>query len=85
MNWEKVFDKDQDGCSLITFFKSCKGNSTSILIIEDLDGYKFGAFCLEAWQNKPGFYGTAEQLLFTFKDTLEEPKVFDWQVSGDQH
>ena len=49
MNWDKVFDKDQDGCSLITFFKSCKESATSILLIEDLDGYKFGAFCLEAW------------------------------------
>lgn len=60
MSWEKVFDMDVNGCSLITFFSKCKEASTSVLLVEDLDGYKFGAFCLEAWQNKPGFYGTAE-------------------------
>lgn len=83
-NWERLFNIDVDGCSLITFFQRVKDYDTTIIIIEDTDGWKFGAFCLEEWKPTYSFYGNGENLLFTFKDG-NEPHVYGWTGEGEHH
>lgn len=74
-DWERAFNLTTDGCSTITFFQKCREYDTTILIIEDQFGYKFGGFCLEPWKCNFGFFGNGENLLFTFKDQ-DEPTVY---------
>ena len=75
---------DVHGCSFITFFKMVKEYETTVLVIEDEHGYKFGGFCLDEWRQNIGFFGNGENLLFTFKDQ-QLPEVFDYTGTGDQH
>ena len=74
---------DRDGCSLITFFQKCREYDDTILVIEDEDGWKFGAYCKEPWAAKFCFFGNGEQFLYTFKDE-NDPNIFTW-CDGDQH
>lgn len=42
--WVKVFSIDEDGVSLQTFYKNAKGYYNNLLFVEDINGYKFGAY-----------------------------------------
>jgi hypothetical protein len=44
-----------------------EGKSTTVLLIEDDLGSKFGAFCLEDWKPRDSFFGEADTTVFTFK------------------
>ena len=81
--WERLFSLNEDGCSLITFFQHCREYSTSVLVVEDMDGWKFGGFCHEAWRSAYRFFGTGEQLLFTFEDDEDEPIIYRWQGGAE--
>jgi|688.fasta_scaffold260057_1 hypothetical protein len=39
----------EDGISMITFLANTKGQDINLIILEDKDGWKFGAFCFEPW------------------------------------
>ena len=83
-NWSRLFNIDVDGCSLITFFQRVKEYDTTIILLEDQYGYKFGGFCVEEWKPLFTFFGNGENFLFTFKDK-DEPQIFPWSGEGEHH
>mmetsp|Transcript_1973 Transcript_1973/g.3466 ORF Transcript_1973/g.3466 Transcript_1973/m.3466 type:complete len:142 (-) Transcript_1973:157-582(-) len=82
--WQRVFNMDEDGCSLITFFQNCREHETTILIVQDQFGWKFGGFCTEAWRTAFSFFGSGQNFLFSFQDQ-DDPFVYRWQGTGEQH
>lgn len=58
------------GTSQITFMKKVKSAMTTIIVIEDEKGFKFGAFCLEEWKHGQQFYGESETMVFSFGTNL---------------
>lgn len=56
-------------------------------MIKDEEGYIFGGYAVEPWEDqllKQGFYGSGENLLFSFKDT-DDPSLFSWKGIGNAH
>jgi hypothetical protein len=82
--WKRVYKMDEDGCSLITFFKNVKDYDNTILVIKDEMGWVFGAYCTDSWKQTYSFYGEGDNMLFSFEDT-DEPTVYYWTGAGDQH
>ena len=80
--WLRLFNMDVDGCSLITFFQNCREYDTTILVIEDTNGWKFGGFCVETWKPAFRFFGNGQTLLFSFEGT-QEPAIYQWQGQGE--
>jgi len=76
--WVKLYAINVDGTSLQTFYKNAHGSWNTLLLVEDTNGYKFGAYWWEEWSTRKYFYGTGESFLFTFKNTEEDIKVFKW-------
>jgi LysM repeat protein len=74
-NWKLKFSTEQHGTSLITFFAKVKGESPTLIIIKDSDGYVFGGFASEAWEPKRGYFGTGECFLFSLEPSLA---VYTW-------
>ena len=65
----------EHGHSMITFMNLIKDASTTVILVEDEHGHKFGAMCFDEWKHKHSFYGTGESFVFTFHDT-DECKVY---------
>lgn len=76
--WERLHSIDQDGISLATFYNNLKDHSSTLLLIQDSKGFKFGCYASSAWKMNKHFYGTGESFLFTFKDTEEDLSVYKW-------
>eukprot|EP01122_Echinamoeba_exundans_P007366 TRINITY_DN224_c0_g1_i1.p1 TRINITY_DN224_c0_g1~~TRINITY_DN224_c0_g1_i1.p1 ORF type:complete len:1042 (-),score=192.97 TRINITY_DN224_c0_g1_i1:54-3179(-) len=74
-NWKLKFSTELHGTSLITFFAKVKGESPTLIIIKDSDGYVFGGFASEAWEPKRGYFGTGECFLFSLEPSLA---VYTW-------
>lgn len=76
----------KDGTSIIRVFQRCEDKKHSVLVIKDQDGYIFGGYAVEAWEHQglKGFYGSGENLLFTFRDT-DQPELFSWKGIGNAH
>lgn len=55
--WKRIFNLDEDGCSLITFFQNCREEDTTVMVIQDENGWIFGGFCVEAWRCSYTFFG----------------------------
>ena len=55
-------------------------SSSSILVIEDSNGHKFGAFIAEQMKDKKGFQGNGSSWVFTYHDT-EDLQL--WQATGN--
>ena len=83
-NWKRLYKRNEDGCSLITFYKNVKEYDTTVLVVKDTNGWVFGGFCTEPWKQFYTFYGCGENMLFSFED-VEEPLVYQWTGVGDQH
>lgn len=49
LEWKLLYRMSEHGTSMITFMKRVKHEQTTVLVIEDENGFKFGAFCLEEW------------------------------------
>jgi hypothetical protein len=67
-DWKRIYKMDEDGCSMITFFKNTRDYDTTVLIVKDHDGWVFGGIIYEAWKMSYGFYGNASNVLFSFED-----------------
>ena len=66
-DWKIAFRMDQDGCSLLTFFKKCRDYDTTVIVCEDEHGYKFGGYCTEAWKQSYRFFGNSQNFLYSFE------------------
>ncbi len=78
-----LYSLSRDGISTLTFYENCKRYSSTLLVILDKDGYKFGGYCTEVWKKAGHFYGTGENFLFTLKDG-NIPEVYYWTGESDQ-
>lgn len=74
-NWKLLFSTAQHGTSLITFFSKVKGESPTLIIIKDSDGYVFGGFASEGWEPRRGYFGTGECFLFSLEPSVA---VYTW-------
>ena len=78
-DWKILYDMKKDGCTITAFFSKCKGNDTTIIIIKDTQGNKFGAFCTEEWHKEDlEFYGDGDSFLFSFNKDAQVPIVNRW-------
>lgn len=82
-DWELVYSLNRDGISMLTFFEKCKKHPNTFLVVQDFQGTVFGGFCNEPWKTSTSFYGSAENFLFTFKNS-QAPKVWRWTGEDDQ-
>ena len=82
--WKRVFNRDEDGCSLITFFQNTRDYDTTVMLVKDSQGYIFGGFCTEAWKCCYRFFGNGQNFLFSF-EREDDPLIYRWQGVGDQH
>ena len=82
--WERIFCIDVDGTSLQTMYERCRDFDTTVLVVQDTQGYVFGGFCTEAWDEMFKFFGNGDNFLFTY-GTAMDVKVHCWQGEDDQH
>ena len=78
-----MYKLDEDGCSLLTFFNSCREYETTVLVVQDENGHVFGGLCCEPWTQRFLFFGQATNFLFTFQDG-DDVDVFKYTGDGDQ-
>ncbi len=50
-SWNLIYRMSDHGTSQITFMKKVKSAMTTVMVIEDEKGFKFGAFCLDEWRH----------------------------------
>jgi hypothetical protein len=81
-NWELLYSMNKDGVSIGTFYDRCKDHRTTLLVIQDQNGWIFGGFCTEAWHPSSRFYGTGENFVYTFK-TGNKPIIYRWTGETD--
>ena len=67
--WKRLYNLLDDGCSLITFFRAARGHDNTVLLVKDENNHVFGAFCTTLWELKYRFFGSGENLLFSFFDS----------------
>lgn len=67
-----------------TFFTNVKRFNYTMLIFQDKDNYKFGAFCAHPWQKQVHTFGSFDNFVFTFKDNLSEPIIYRWTGENEQ-
>ena len=67
LRWKLLYRLNEHGTSMNTFLEKLSCQDTTLVIIEDKHGWKFGGFCHEEWTVSKQFYGTGENFVFTFK------------------
>ena len=80
MQWILLYRLSEHGVSLNTFLKRLTGYETTLIVMEDKVGWKFGALAFEEWQSRKEFYGTGESFVFTFEKGDE---VQMWPATGE--
>ena len=64
--WRLIYSLNRDGVSMSSFYERCKKWKYTIMVVQDLNGWVFGAYATERWHVSSFFYGTGETFLFTF-------------------
>lgn len=77
--WKLLYRMSEHGVSMNTFYTKLSSEPASLVIMEDEQGYKFGAMAHEPWERGSSFYGTSESFVFTFKNGLE---ISYWEATG---
>eukprot|EP00775_Hariotina_reticulata_P009710 gene9710-9869_t len=62
--WFLLYSTARHGISLTTLYRRAAGRSPSVLLVRDIAGYVFGAYCTEPWRPAPRFFGTGESFVF---------------------
>lgn len=75
--WERIFTIDLDGTSIRTFYEKCRDFDNTIMVVRDTQGFVFGGFCTEAWDEKHMFFGNGDNFLFSFGKAME-PNIYTW-------
>ncbi len=66
-----------------SFYEKCKKWKYTIMVVQDLNGWVFGAYATERWHVSSFFYGTGETFLFTFQKG-NKITVYPWTGQNDQ-
>ncbi|CAG9466003.1 unnamed protein product [Pedinophyceae sp. YPF-701] len=74
--WSLTFSTHHHGFSLGTLYRRSPEHGPCVLVVQDMPGHVFGAYCSEAWHVRPRYFGTGETFVFQL-----EPKqiAFKWQ------
>lgn len=78
--WNLLYSTARHGVSLNTFYMKTRNRGPSVMLVEDSEGFVFGAFVSESWEVRKGFYGTGESLLFTLFPAFN---VYSWSGLND--
>ena len=66
--WVLLYRLSEHGVSMNTFLKRLQMQETTLIVIEDRKGHKFGGLAAEEWETRTDFYGNGESFVYTFKD-----------------
>lgn len=75
-DWALLYGTDKGGFSLQTMYRAAARCSRSVLIVEDFNGYVFGAFLTSPWKVNPRYQGTGESFVFQLYPHMVK---FAWQ------
>ena len=67
---------------MLTFYRKAQEYSNTVMLIKDEHGYVFGAFCTAQWEQSYRFFGTGDNLLFSFQGE-NDPCVYRWSGESD--
>ena len=68
-DWTLRYSTEQHGCSLRTMYARLAGAGATVLLVEDLQGARFGGFATERWAPGARYFGTGESFLFRVNAT----------------
>lgn len=74
-----LYSTEQHGCSLRTAFHLIEGKGPCVVIVLDVNGHIFGAFCSEPPQPLAQYQGSGESCLFTVHPNQ---RVYRWSHSN---
>ncbi|CEM03192.1 unnamed protein product [Vitrella brassicaformis CCMP3155] len=66
--WSLLYGLKFSGISLQTFYRNLEDKGPCVLLIEDMGGTVFGAYCSEPFRHASKYYGTGETFVFTFRE-----------------
>eukprot|EP00927_Polykrikos_kofoidii_P032547 TRINITY_DN27697_c0_g1_i2.p1 TRINITY_DN27697_c0_g1~~TRINITY_DN27697_c0_g1_i2.p1 ORF type:complete len:781 (+),score=127.17 TRINITY_DN27697_c0_g1_i2:41-2344(+) len=69
--WTLPYTPKHHGVSLATLFRNLADFSTTVLIVEDSQGCKFGGFATAPWETGKGFFGSGECFVFACDESGE--------------
>jgi len=67
LNWIRIFTTAVHGTSMTTFYSKLNGVGSTIMLIQDTNGYVFGGYASEEWEKKKTFFGTGECFVFSIR------------------
>lgn len=65
-----LFSSKTSGASFSTLLQKVTYQGPTLVIMKDEDGYIFGAYADQDWEQGPKFYGTDRNFLFTIRPTF---------------
>ncbi|KAF9388886.1 hypothetical protein CPC16_006204 [Podila verticillata] len=65
-----LFSSKTSGASFSTLLQKVSYQGPTLVIMKDEDGYIFGAYADQDWEQGPKFYGTDRSFLFTIRPTF---------------
>lgn len=65
-----LFSSKTSGASFSTLLQKVTYQGPTLVIMKDEDGYIFGAYADQDWEQGPKFYGTDRSFLFTIRPTF---------------
>lgn len=80
--WRFLFSSQMHGESFSTFLGRVLNQGSTVLIVEDSEGFVFGGFAPAEWTLSPNFVGNDDSFLFTTKPKM---RVFDSTGFNDHY
>lgn len=65
-----LFSSKTSGASFSTLLQKISYQGPTLVVMKDEDGYIFGAYADQDWEQGPKFYGTDRSFLFTIRPTF---------------
>lgn len=66
-NFLLKFAIERDGSALLTLLAKVRSSKHTIISVETVDGYVFGAFCSSPWRARSSWFGSGESFLWRLK------------------
>jgi hypothetical protein len=74
-DWRLAYSSWDDGFSLQTFYSKATTTRATVLVVRDIEGYIFGAFCPERWQVSNSQIGNGETFVFSVHPKFQ---IYPW-------
>jgi TLD len=68
--WRFLFSSQIHGESFSTFIGRIMDQGSTVIIVEDTNGYIFGGFATDSWSLSPNFVGDENSFLFTLRPRM---------------